>query len=84
MLRPSAGCSSIRRRPGPCGLLGTLGSGVYGAVEPGLHTTPDPIRVQAWLAGLVAAGRRYAVMEVSSHALDQGRVNGVALSLIHI
>ncbi len=66
---------------GRCGLLGTLGSGVYGAVEPGLHTTPDPIRVQAWLAGLVAAGRRYAVMEVSSHALDQGRVNGVAFAV---
>jgi len=66
---------------GPCGLLGTLGSGVYGTVEPGLHTTPDPIRVQAWLAGLVAAGRRYAVMEVSSHALDQGRVNGVAFAV---
>ncbi len=70
-----------RSETGPCGLLGTLGSGVYGAVEPGLHTTPDPIRVQAWLAGLVAAGRRYAVMEVSSHALDQGRVNGVAFAV---
>ena len=66
---------------GPCGLLGTLGGGVYGAVEPGLHTTPDPIRVQGWLTGLAAAGRRYAVMEVSSHALDQGRVNGVAFAV---
>ena len=70
-----------RSETGPCGLLGTLGGGVYGAVEPGLHTTPDPICVQAWLAGLVAAGCRHAVMEVSSHALDQGRVNGVAFAV---
>jgi len=66
---------------GPCGLLGTLGSGVYGAVAAGLHTTPDPIHVQRWLAGLAVAGRRYAAMEVSSHALDQGRVNGVRFAV---
>ena len=66
---------------GPCGLLGTLGSGVYGAVAAGLHTTPDPIHVQRWLAGLAATGRRYAAMEVSSHALDQGRVNGVRFAV---
>jgi UDP-N-acetylmuramoyl-L-alanyl-D-glutamate--2,6-diaminopimelate ligase len=37
--------------------------------------------VQGWLAGLVAAGRRYAVMEASSHALDQHRVNGVTFAV---
>ena len=62
---------------GPCGILGTLGAGVYGRTEPSPHTTPDPLAVQRWLAGLVAGGRRFAVMEVSSHALEQGRVNGV-------
>lgn len=62
---------------GPCGLAGTLGVGVHGRTEPSSHTTPDPLAVQRWLAGLVADGRRHAVMEVSSHALDQGRVNGV-------
>ncbi len=62
---------------GPCGILGTLGAGVYGATEAALHTTPDALAVQRWLAGLVAMGRRYAAMEVSSHALDQGRVSGV-------
>ena len=66
---------------GPCGLLGTLGGGVYGQTEPSLHTTPDPLAVQRWLGGLAAAGRRYAAMEVSSHALDQGRVNGVAFAV---
>jgi UDP-N-acetylmuramoyl-L-alanyl-D-glutamate--2,6-diaminopimelate ligase len=66
---------------GRCGLLGTLGIGVYGQTEPSLHTTPDPLAIQRWLAGLVAAGRRHAAMEVSSHALDQGRANGVAFAV---
>ena len=57
-----------------CGLLGTLGYGTYGALEPGLHTTPDAIRLQGLLAQL---GTDYMVMEVSSHALAQGRVNGI-------
>lgn len=66
---------------GPCGILGTLGAGVYGRTEPSPHTTPDPLAVQSWLAGLVVDGRRYAVMEVSSHALDQGRVKGVEFAV---
>ena len=66
---------------GPCGILGTLGAGVYGATEPSLHTTPDALSVQRWLAGLAAAGRRYAAMEVSSHALDQDRVSGVRFAV---
>ena len=66
---------------GPCGMLGTLGIGEYGRTEPSPHTTPDPLSVQNWLAGLVATGRHYAAMEVSSHALDQGRVNGVRFAV---
>ncbi len=66
---------------GPCGILGTLGNGIYGRTEPTLCTTPDPLAVQIWLAEMVAAGRYFAAMEVSSHALDQGRVNGVAFSV---
>lgn len=66
---------------GPCGLLGTLGIGVYGgAIQPTAHTTPDTLTVQGWLADLAAANRHYAVMEASSHALDQGRVTGVRFS----
>ncbi len=57
-----------------CGLLGTLGYGTYGALEQGLHTTPDAIRLQGLLAQLETD---YMAMEVSSHALAQGRVNGI-------
>jgi UDP-N-acetylmuramoyl-L-alanyl-D-glutamate--2,6-diaminopimelate ligase len=61
-------------------VIGTLGSGFPGALTPASHTTPDPITVQEQLAALLAAGARCVSMEVSSHGLDQGRVNGVAFS----
>ena len=60
-----------------CGVIGTLGAGVLGALTPTTHTTPDAIGVQAQLAELLHRGAEAVVMEVSSHALDQGRVNGV-------
>ncbi|TBU96635.1 UDP-N-acetylmuramoyl-L-alanyl-D-glutamate--2,6-diaminopimelate ligase [Phytopseudomonas dryadis] len=58
----------------PCGIVGTLGNGFYNALAQGLHTTPDPIGVQATVAGLKKAGARAVAMEVSSHGLHQGRV----------
>lgn len=61
-----------------CGVLGTLGHGLHGALRPTQLTTPDAIAVHGQLAELRAAGARKAVMEVSSHALDQGRVASVA------
>ena len=67
---------SVAGQP-PCGIIGTLGTGVYGQTEPSAHTTPDALTVQRLLARLVAGGQRHVAMEVSSHALDQGRVNGV-------
>ncbi len=63
---------------GPCGLIGTLGSGLVGQLSETGHTTPDPVTLQAELARQRDAGARWTVMEVSSHALDQQRVAGVA------
>lgn len=65
----------------PCGLLGTLGYGIYGALTPGLHTTPDVIATHRLLAGLRDRGVRRAVMEASSHGLDQGRVSEVGFDV---
>lgn len=59
-----------------CGLLGTLGYGVYGDLHPATHTTPDALRLQAEFARLRAAGVRQVAMEVSSHALHQYRSDG--------
>jgi len=59
------------------GIIGTLGNGLVGALQTSTHTTPDAALVQATLAQMRDAGARAVAMEVSSHALDQGRVNGV-------
>ncbi|HBP65491.1 MAG TPA: UDP-N-acetylmuramoyl-L-alanyl-D-glutamate--2,6-diaminopimelate ligase [Desulfosporosinus sp.] len=58
------------------GLIGTLGSRINGRVIPGERTTPEAIEVQKLLGDMVAEGVSLAVMEVSSHALDLGRVSG--------
>lgn len=63
------------------GIVGTLGTGFYGALESGLHTTPNPIAVQATLADLKKAGAKAVAMEVSSHGLDQGRVSALAFDV---
>jgi UDP-N-acetylmuramoyl-L-alanyl-D-glutamate--2,6-diaminopimelate ligase len=64
-----------------CGLIGTLGSGFPGNLDPSVHTTPDAVSVHRLLAGFAAAGARAVCMEVSSHALDQARVAGVAFDI---
>ena len=58
------------------GLIGTLGSRIDGRDIPGERTTPEAIEVQKLLGEMVAEGVDLAVMEVSSHALDLGRVVG--------
>jgi UDP-N-acetylmuramoyl-L-alanyl-D-glutamate--2,6-diaminopimelate ligase len=62
----------------PCGVLGTLGNGLIDALTPTGLTTASAVQVQKSLAGLVGQGATCAAMEVSSHGLDQGRVNGVS------
>ncbi len=59
------------------GSIGTLGIGLTGAVRAGERTTPDVISVHAALASLRDEGAQDVAMEVSSHALDQGRVDAV-------
>lgn len=61
-----------------CGLFGTLGYGRYGQLQAAVTTTPDAVTLQRLLAELLADGVDQAVMEVSSHALAQGRANGMA------
>lgn len=61
----------------PCGVIGTLGRGLYGQLEESGHTTPDVIANHRWLAMMRDQGASSISMEVSSHALDQGRVDNV-------
>ncbi|MGH8495333.1 MAG: UDP-N-acetylmuramoyl-L-alanyl-D-glutamate--2,6-diaminopimelate ligase [Gammaproteobacteria bacterium] len=69
--------TSLERRGRPCGFLGTLGFGRPDSLQRTALTTADAVTLQRRLAGLDENGVRYAAMEVSSHALDQGRVGGV-------
>ena len=58
-------------------LIGTLGNGFPPALQATLNTTPDAIRVHGLLAEYVLQEAQAVVMEVSSHALEQARVNAV-------
>ena len=60
----------------PAAVIGTLGNGFPGALEPATHTTPDAVALQAQLRRCRARGAQAVALEVSSHALDQGRARG--------
>ena len=59
------------------GIIGTINYRIKGKIVPAKNTTPGPMELQAMLAEMVKRKVRYAVMEVSSHSLDQGRVDCV-------
>ncbi|CAM3673172.1 UDP-N-acetylmuramoylalanyl-D-glutamate--2,6-diaminopimelate ligase [Polynucleobacter brandtiae] len=61
------------------GLLGTLGTGFVDCLVRSGYTTPDAPRLQTQLKEFVDAGASQVVMEISSHALDQGRVAGLVV-----
>ncbi|MFC4305641.1 UDP-N-acetylmuramoyl-L-alanyl-D-glutamate--2,6-diaminopimelate ligase [Cohnella boryungensis] len=58
------------------GVIGTIETRYGGKSYPMSGTTPDVLELQRILNGMVDAGTERCVMEVSSHALDQGRVKG--------
>ncbi len=60
-----------------CGIIGTLGWGQWGKLLKTENTTPDALAVQKILAELLIKKINTVAMEVSSHGLEQGRVNGV-------
>ncbi len=59
------------------GVIGTVNYRYPGWVGPASHTTPESLDLQVLLARMQTAGVTDVVMEVSSHALDQDRVEGV-------
>jgi UDP-N-acetylmuramoyl-L-alanyl-D-glutamate--2,6-diaminopimelate ligase len=69
-----AGLRAAGRVPG---LIGTVGIRIDGRDEPSALTTPEAPDLQALLAVMVERGVDTVVMEVSSHALAQGRVDAL-------
>ncbi|WP_373186849.1 UDP-N-acetylmuramoyl-L-alanyl-D-glutamate--2,6-diaminopimelate ligase [Halopseudomonas sp.] len=65
----------------PCGVIGTLGSGLLNQLVDHGMTTPDAISVQRQLAAMRDQGAGWVSMEVSSHALDQDRVAALEFDL---
>ena len=74
----------LLNRDGDAGSIGTLGAydGAGDRVESsaGSLTTPGPLDLQATFRALVDRGVRHAAMEASSHALDQGRLDGITFA----
>jgi len=62
-------------------VIGTIGNGFPGALTPALNTTPDAIELQQRLAHYRQQGAAACAMEVSSHGLAQGRVNGTSFNV---
>ena len=75
----------IARALDKCGrrsaVVGTLGSGFVDALSLSSNTTPDACLLQQWFARWRREGAAAVAMEVSSHGLDQGRVNGIEFDI---
>lgn len=62
-------------------LLGTLGNGFLSHLTPAALTTPDAATLQSLLADYRQQGATHLAMEVSSHAIAQGRAHGVEFDI---
>ena len=71
----------LRARGLETGVVGTIQYVVRGVARPAGQTTPEALELQGLLADMVAAGAGGVAMEVSSHALDLRRVDGVAFDV---
>lgn len=63
-----------------CGLISTVENKIGEISIPSTHTTPDPIALQSLLSEMKQAGCTHVFMEVSSHAIHQHRIAGLAFA----
>lgn len=59
------------------GLISTVKNCIGNQCSVSTHTTPDPVFINSFLAEMVNAGCKYCFMEVSSHSVDQHRIDGL-------
>lgn len=62
-------------------VIGTLGAGFPGEMEFSANTTPDAVLLQAKIANFLRRGAECVAMEVSSHGIVQGRINGARFAV---
>lgn len=62
------------------GLIGTIQYQIGNRVIPAQETTPESIEIQSYLSEMLKSGVKYAVIEASSHALSQHRLDSVRFS----
>ena len=62
------------------GMLSTIENKILDKTVPSTHTTPDPLQINYLLNLMIENGCEYCFIEVSSHALSQGRVKGLCFS----
>jgi UDP-N-acetylmuramoyl-L-alanyl-D-glutamate--2,6-diaminopimelate ligase len=62
-------------------VIGTLGAGFPGEMEFSANTTPDSVLLQAKIANFLRRGAECVAMEVSSHGIVQGRINGATFAV---
>ncbi len=60
-----------------CGLISTVQNQIGSEIIPSKYTTPDALSLNHLLHEMVEKGCDYCFMEVSSHAIVQGRINGL-------
>lgn len=63
-------------------VMGTVGNGIFGQLVPSDNTTASAIDVQKNLAKFFHSGASVCAMEVSSHGLDQFRVEGLSFDAV--
>jgi len=59
------------------GMLSTIQNKIIDKIIPSTHTTPDALQINFLLNEMITQGCEYCFMEVSSHAISQGRISGL-------
>ncbi|MFA5068549.1 MAG: UDP-N-acetylmuramoyl-L-alanyl-D-glutamate--2,6-diaminopimelate ligase [Candidatus Omnitrophota bacterium] len=75
--------SALLRQAGmSCGMIGTVSYEIGPRSIPAVNTTPSSVTLQMLLSDMEASGIKNCAMEVSSHALDQGRVEEIKFNRV--
>jgi len=70
----------IEASGGKAGLIGTIQYQIGKRVIQAKETTPESVEIQGYLSEMLKSGMKYAIIEASSHALSQHRLDGIRFS----